>query len=495
MRVELDADRSLLLDPPGHANRAACRSGGRVEVDLGLVTLAHEGAAGSARATVLLQQSDRLGRRVVELLEVLVLLRSRQLADRVERVVQRLDGARVEDAAVDRVDHGLPVQAHRKRLVEPVLLQQVGTVVRVSPAGATAGRPELEVDVLLGEARLDAVLDAVLGEEVVHGRDRLTRSDRVDLAGLHGVDLGRLSGVELPDDRLEMRLGTEPLRVGLEDQACARRPAREVERAIRDRILVGIAADAVGPERVERLAGERLLRVDVAEEVLVVGERLLPVEGDLLLAVHLGPRDLVVADGGSDVVTRRDDLLPGVDVVGSRHRERLVADPVPVRVLANGDLEVVLGGHDLRCEVEDVLALLADHVVAANDRRLAEVRGPGAGEVDVGEVESAGILLHGEVDSAVRLSRSGRAVGRKRVRERGLRGRGRLRARGRPHGGSGARQCEHGYYSRCREEPDPFVHYVPSVRCAPGALDGGASSLRHSMSVRHCAKTTVAQLS
>src|SRR5207248_9072145 len=131
-----DADRSLLLDPPGHANRAACRSGGRVEVDLGLVTLAHEGAAGPARATVLLQQSDRLGRRVVVRLEVLVLLRSRQLADRGERVVQRLDGARVEGAAVERVYHGLPAEARGESVVEAVRLQDLATVRRVRSSGA-----------------------------------------------------------------------------------------------------------------------------------------------------------------------------------------------------------------------------------------------------------------------------------------------------------------------------------------------------------------------
>ena len=338
------------------------------------------------------------------------------------------------------------------------------------------------------------MLDALLGEKARHGRDRLTREDRVDLAGTHGVDLRGLVGVELADDRLDGRLLAVPL-AGLEDQAGARSPAREVVRTVRDRLVVRIAADAVGPERVERLALQRPRRIDVAEEVLEVRERRLPAEGDdLALGRHLGARDLVVADRRSDVVTRLHDLVPGIDVVGGRHRERLVADPVPHGALADIDLEGLLRGHDLRCEVGHVVALVVDHVVTADDRRLAEVGGPGTGEVLVREVESAGILLHREVDDLLRLAGSRRPRhGGKRPRRGGLCGR--PRARGRPHGGSGAREREHSHESSCREEPDPSVHCFPSVLCAPGALDGSASSLRHSMSVRHCAKTTVGQLS
>src|SRR5262249_16081294 len=85
------------------------------------------------------------------------------------------------------------------------------------------------------------------------------------------------------------------------------------------------------------------------------------------------------ADGGGNVVLRVDDLLPRVDEVRSGDRVRLVADPVPVRVLAGPELEDLLRGDDLRPHVVVVVALSVDDVGAAPDRRAAD---DGGGEAE-----------------------------------------------------------------------------------------------------------------
>ena len=232
---------------------------------------------------------------------------------------------------------------------------------------------------------------------------RKSRIDRVDfLVANQGVRLWRVrtGGCnDLADDRRDRRVGAVPAVVRLEDESLALRPRLEVVRAVGDRtFLVAVAritADTVGPHAVPRHAVDREGRIDVAEEVLVVGERLVPIEGDRLLAVLDSLVDEVIAGRRGNVVARLEELLPRPDEVIGRDgvRRRAVTDPVPVRVRADVDVQIGRRRLDGRGEVKHIRALLDDHVVAANDRRRSsEVRSPCTGEVLVREVEPAGIV-------------------------------------------------------------------------------------------------------
>ncbi len=287
------------------------------------------------------------------------------------------------------------------------------------------------------------------------------RRDRVDLATAHGLNLRVGVGDDLEGDRVELRLLAVPLRVLLEDHALALRVAGHVERAVRDRVAV-VTADAVVPVVVELLTLEREARVDVAEQVAVVRERLalLPEEGHRL-AVALGPSDVRVANGGRDVAGRVRDDLPRVDVVRRRDRLGLVAEPVPVGVLLDRDPEELLGGHHLRRHVEVILALVVDDVGAANDRRTGDDGSVERVLIRVAEVEAGDRLLEAEDHCLLGRARGGSARDvRKRLRKRGrMKRRSRVRALPGRHRGSGAGQPKYGDH-RCSEEPDPSMHWI-----------------------------------
>src|SRR3954453_17474930 len=358
--VELDADRlQLLLEDLAALDTRS--PAGRVEAELGLLTTARPDlrVTGARRrrtagAAVRIEQLDRALRVEVVLLEV------RELAVRgptelVERVVQRLQAR--GDSAVQRLDQRRPVHALRDRRADVLLRQE-----RVPVTADVRLRVHLDVPVLLGEAGDGAVLQVLLVHE--HRQGALGgRRDRVDLAAAHCLDLRVGVGDDPEVDRAEIRLLAVPLRVLLYHDALARDIVGHVERAVRDRVAV-VTAHAVVPVLVELLALERETRVDVPEQVAVVGERLtlLPVEGHDLLAVDLGPRDVGVADVGSDVVRRSDELLPRVDVVRRGDRAGLVAEPVPVRALLDPDLESLLVRLDLGRHVKVIVAVVVDDV-------------------------------------------------------------------------------------------------------------------------------------
>ena len=231
-----------------------------------------------------LQELDRVLRVEVVLVEVRE-LPGRVRADLVLRVVERLEAR--GDGAVQRLDQRLPVHPLGNRRTNVQLREK-----RVPVGPDIGGRIDLDVPVLLGEAGDGAVLEVLLMHE--RRQCRLgRRSDRVDLATPHRLDLGVRVGDDLEDDRLETRLLAVPLGVLLQHHALVRRVAGHVERPVRDRLAV-VTAHAVVPVVVEALALQREAREDVAEEVAVVGERLarLPVERHDLLAVGLGARDV-----------------------------------------------------------------------------------------------------------------------------------------------------------------------------------------------------------
>src|SRR5262249_12157219 len=155
---------------------------------------------------------------------------------------------------------------------------------------------DFHIPVLLREAADRAVSDALLADELDQTSLR-RRSDRVDLATPHSLDLGVGVGDDLEGDRVQTSLLAVPLRVLLQDHALARRVGGHVERPVRDRMAV-VTAYAVVPVVVELLTLEGEAREDVAEEVAVVRERLalLPEEGhDLAVPADLRPSDVGVA--------------------------------------------------------------------------------------------------------------------------------------------------------------------------------------------------------
>ena len=295
---------------------------------------------------------------------------------------------------------------------------------------------------------------ALQGQQV----DAEGRVDRVDLAAAHRLNLGVRVRDDLEVDFLQLRLLAVPERVRLEGRPLAVRVVREDERAVRDRLAV-VTADAVRPDLVEVEAGERLRRVDDAEDVLPRCIRLLPLERDLLRALVGVAGDLVVAVATHDVVLRVDERLPRVDEVLVRDGD-LLAAPVPVGIGADRVRERRLRRLRARDEVEDVTELVVDVVRAADDRHDLDGR-PELAATRERRVEADDVLLLAEDEDVLRLP------GRRRARHlrpglrerRSRRSRARTRACAMPDRGCRRRDDEH-RERRTGDQRDAFRHLV-----------------------------------
>ena len=437
----------------------------------------------------------------------------RERAGGVLRVVERLQTRGDARDGVHGIDDGRPVHPQSNRLAHPRMCEvRVGLV---------------EVPVLLHEAVLD----------VVHlVRIRLQRSKSSGWSRIRSVKLATLKRVDLrparSDEReVDLRQRREvpvPVGVGspLDDDALALRVRVHVERAVGDRVTVNdvpaddrLHADAVAPDLIEHRAGVRahrvgrrevVIREDVPEHVLVVGERNGEVEDDLLRAGERvrRARNSRARASAVELATRLDVAVPGrrrhgVPIIHDHVvRERVVGvrdgtrrDDVPGvvrgpnRVRTNHDRQGRCRRDDRGRHVEVIGRVVVDDVVAADLRHDAGDGRPELRLVNVEGEEALDVLLHAEVQ---------RGPGCARLRRAAHVGGGLLERR---HGMTSARRsCRTRQRKHCNgrsyEEPNLSVHCSLRVVCAgsPGTA-ARADSGAQGASVRHVLGRSVGQFS